>query len=433
VETRKPDALAGYQANLLRFFLFTWLRSFHLWMPIWLVFLQDRGLTLAQVGVLDAAGWVLQSTAELPTGALADGYGRRLSMALGALLLGVGLLAVQAEPFSVPFLVGYMLWGVSHTFIGGADSAFLYDSLKAAGREDEYPRRAGQYTAVIWGAQATAAVAGGLLAAMEPSLCFTVSAALALGAAGVALTFREPPGGGPPSGRRGRAFVGTLRGGMVFAARTPQVRYPLFLGALIGTFSFFLAFMVLQPYARAAGIPYPAFGVLVLAARAFGVAGALSVGWARTRVSGLTAGVAASGIMAGCLGVMALGPAVWGLFPLPVATGTAGLVRPLLSHEVNRWTPAFQRATVLSAEGFLFTAILVVLDPLAFAAADRFGLPAALGLMAGAFSLLATPLLVGWYRGLRPGKVPRAGRSRRLRGSRGGPPLPGAEAFAVWS
>gem|GEM_PF-2568406 len=40
----------------------------------------------------------------------------------------------------------------------------------------------------------------------------------------------------------------------------------------------------------------------------------------------------------------------------------------------------------------------MVLDPLVFTVADRLGLPVALGVMAGAFGLLATPLLAGWHR-----------------------------------
>ena len=237
---------------IYRFFLFTWLWSFYLWMPIWLVFLQGRGLTLTQIGVLDAFGWVLQSVAELPTGALADLYGRKVSMALGAFLLGAGLLAVQSEPLSVLFLLGYMLWGVSHTFIGGTDSAFLYDSLKAAGREGEYTRIAGQYSAVMWTAQATAAVAGGFLATVDPALCFTVSAALALVAADLALTLKEPPRGATAARRDVRPLVGTLRNGILFALGRPQVRYPLVLGSIISTFAFFYGAPTLRPDSRSA-------------------------------------------------------------------------------------------------------------------------------------------------------------------------------------
>jgi MFS family permease len=383
---------------IYRFFIFTWLWSFYLWMPIWLVFLQGRGLTLTQIGVLDAFGWVLQSVAELPTGALADLYGRKVSMALGAFLLGAGLLAVQSEPLSILFLLGYMIWGVSHTFIGGADSAFLYDSLKAAGREGEYTRLAGQYSAVMWTAQATAAVAGGFLATVDPALCFTVSAALALVAAGLALTLKEPPREATAARRDVRPLVGTLRNGILFALGHPQVRYPLVLGSIISTFAFFLTFMVLQPYARTAGLPYPALGLLVLMARAAGTGGALLAGWAGRLTGPLTAGSVSSAVVIGCLGLMTAGPTFGGLLALLAITAVTGLVRPILSHEVNRWTPSERRATVLSVQGLLFTLILVVLDPLVFGVADRFGLPTALGLMTALFILLAGPLVAGWNR-----------------------------------
>lgn len=400
-------------------------------MPIWVVYLQQRGLTLAQIGALDSVGWVLQAAAELPTGTVADVYGRKASMALGAVLLAFAMFAVQTEVFSPLFLLGYMLWGVSHTLANGADMAFLYDSLKADGLEGEYARRAGQHTAVMWTSQALAALAGGWLAQVDIDLCFTVSGVFALAAAATALTFREPPRAGKAEGRtegqaqeqaegqvegraegRGAGYARTLREGVALAVRDPRVRYPVALGALVGSCGFFLAFVLLQPYARAMSVPLAALGPLALAARATGIAGALTADWVGRRAHPMRAIVGGLGLFAICLLLMVPARSIWNLAPLLVAALASGVVRPLLSHEVNRWVPSERRATVLSLQAVLFTAWLVVLEPGVFALAGRWGMGAGVAVMAGAYVVVAGAVLAGWRRALARAGAPGAGPGR---------------------
>lgn len=397
---------AGYAANVPRLYVFTSLWFFFLWMPIWVVYLQRRGLALAQIGTLDAVGWVLQSAAELPTGAVADVYGRKASMALGALLLAFAMFAVQAELLSPVFLLGYMLWGLSHTLVNGADMALLYDSLKADGREEQYTHRVGQHTAIMWTSQALAALAGGWLAQVDIDLCFTVSGILALAAAAVALGFREPPRAVRADARAG--YGRALREGAALAVRDPRIRYPLLLGALIGSCAFFLAFVLLQPYARAVGVPLAALGPLALAARASGIAGALVADRAGRRADPVRAAIGGLGLFAACLLLMVPVRSAWSLAPLLVAALAAGVVRPLLSHEVNRWVPSERRATVLSLQAVLFTAWLVVLEPAVFALAGRFGMVAGVAAMAGAYVLGAAAALAGWRRVLAGAGAPGA-------------------------
>ena len=53
---------------------------FILWLPIWVVFLQRKGLSLNQIGLLEAFAWILTAALEVPTGGIADRWGRRASM-----------------------------------------------------------------------------------------------------------------------------------------------------------------------------------------------------------------------------------------------------------------------------------------------------------------------------------------------------------------
>ena len=67
------------EANIRKFYVYRFLENLYLWLPIWVVYLQQqRGLSLAQIGALDAPFWLVSVLAEVPTGAFADRYGRRI-------------------------------------------------------------------------------------------------------------------------------------------------------------------------------------------------------------------------------------------------------------------------------------------------------------------------------------------------------------------
>ena len=73
-----------YGGNIWRLFTFQALIMFILWVPVWVVFLQRKGLNLTEIGLLEAGAWLLTAALEVPTGAIADRWGRKASMAIGA-------------------------------------------------------------------------------------------------------------------------------------------------------------------------------------------------------------------------------------------------------------------------------------------------------------------------------------------------------------
>src|SRR5918997_454660 len=94
-----------------RYYVYRAIVSLSLWAPVWVLYLQRRrGLSLAEVTVLDAVFWAGIALSEIPTGAVADTFGRKTSMALGtALSAGAMLVFGLASTYEL-LLVSYMLW-----------------------------------------------------------------------------------------------------------------------------------------------------------------------------------------------------------------------------------------------------------------------------------------------------------------------------------
>jgi DHA3 family tetracycline resistance protein-like MFS transporter len=91
---------------------------------------------ISQVGLspfqLVLVGTVLEGTIllfELPTGVVADTYGRRISVIIAMFVLGVAFLLEGALPFVAGILLAEAVRGLGHTFESGALDAWLADEL----------------------------------------------------------------------------------------------------------------------------------------------------------------------------------------------------------------------------------------------------------------------------------------------------------------
>ncbi|HEU5368842.1 MAG TPA: MFS transporter [Ktedonobacterales bacterium] len=77
-------------------------------------------------------GTVLETTVfltQVPTGALADVYSRRLAVIVGIFLIGAGFILEGAIPRFETILLAQVIWGVGATFTDGADSAWITDEI----------------------------------------------------------------------------------------------------------------------------------------------------------------------------------------------------------------------------------------------------------------------------------------------------------------
>lgn len=66
---------------------------------------------------------------EIPTGLVADVYSRRLSVVIGYLVIGLGAVLEGGVSLYGWILVSQVLWGIGHTFVSGAQDAWIADEI----------------------------------------------------------------------------------------------------------------------------------------------------------------------------------------------------------------------------------------------------------------------------------------------------------------
>ncbi|HJW50110.1 MAG TPA: MFS transporter [Candidatus Limnocylindria bacterium] len=391
--------MPSYRGNIWRLFVAQALFMFLLWVPIWVIFLQQKGLSLTQIGLLEAFAWLTTAALEVPTGAIADRWGRKTSIALGSSLYALAMFLILTDALSPAFLLGYALWNSSFAFMSGADAALLYDTLKANGRESEAAKQSGRSLAIQQASQGIAALIGAALATIDITLCFTICGVGGLIASALVLTIKEPPR--QDEGVDTLGYWKNLRIAIGIAARRPVVRALVLVSAAFSVVPLIVYYFLLQPYALDVGLPIAALGVVVVSVQATTVVAS----WLAHRASRFELTTVVSAAVA----LVVLATAMLGAFPsipsialmLIVALAPA-LVGPLLTTRLNDLIPSAQRATVLSMSALLSELGTAAAVPLLLWLADVIGPAEAIGLSAILFAALVVPLLIVW-RGAGPG------------------------------
>ena len=184
-----------FQRNIRVYYLFMGSTGFMIFLPIWIIYLMNgRGLSLTEVGIFESFFWLTIIIAEVPTGAIADRFGRRISLALGAVLFAASTVVfAMASNFSL-LLGSYLLMAIAMTLYSGAGDALLFDTLRVLGRAREYEHHAGRSHGLFWATMVLATAIGGPAAyLLGYSAAILISAIFFIVAAMAALMLREPP------------------------------------------------------------------------------------------------------------------------------------------------------------------------------------------------------------------------------------------------
>jgi MFS family permease len=91
---------------------------------------RDLGFSMFQVGLLISAMPLIMLLFEIPTGAIADIYGRKFSVLLGTALEGLGFLSLFFLKDFYPIATAFAFIGFGATFSSGAGEAWVTDLIK---------------------------------------------------------------------------------------------------------------------------------------------------------------------------------------------------------------------------------------------------------------------------------------------------------------
>ena len=367
------------------------------------IFLLDAGLTNFQAFAANAcytAGMVLF---EIPTGIVADRWGRRVSFLCGTLTLAAStalyvLLWQLRSPFSWWAIVSALL-GLGFTFFSGATEAWLVDALTATRFEGQLESVFGRAQVVSGAMMLSGSVAGGYLAQLTNlGVPYVARAAILVGVFVLAFFAMHDIGFTPDREERPLTEMRQILGSSVeHGLKVPPVRAIMLAGMFSGGVGIYV-FYALQPYLLDLWGNQRAYGIAGLVA-AIG-AGAQIIGGLltprvrrafRRRTSALLILQVVSVLMLAVIGLI-------GNFWVVVAAMTlsslaASASRPIRQAYLNGMIPSQQRATILSFDSLITSAGGIVAQPVLGKSADIWGYQVSF-LLSAAGTAIALPFIV---------------------------------------
>ncbi|MEE9381956.1 MAG: MFS transporter [Nannocystaceae bacterium] len=125
---------------LFRFSLYGFLKNQRYFEPFLVLAFLDRGLDFTQIGLLVAVRELSLNLCEIPSGAIADTYGRRRCMIASFVAYIASFATLGFGSNFLHFAAAMLLYGVGDAFRTGTHKAMILDWLRSEGREQEGTR-----------------------------------------------------------------------------------------------------------------------------------------------------------------------------------------------------------------------------------------------------------------------------------------------------
>jgi MFS family permease len=284
---------------------------------------------------------------EIPTGTIADFFGRKISMLMGSIVSILAVIVYVSYPNFYVFMAGETIWAVAFTLKSGANEALVYDSLKMIGQEARSQKVFAQLESFKMAGILTGALLGGVLAKFGGLRLPLMSMIVPFGISGVFVaTLREPPAGERVTKA---SYSQILKGGVDFFARHRVLKILTFDMVAISSFAF-LIIWAYQILLQDAGVDIIYFGIVHAMMCLAQIVIQQSFSRFEQYLGQKRRLLVATALIAG-IGFVGLGltGSAWAIVLMIVATAGFGLSRtPLYISYMNKFIPSDKRATVLS-------------------------------------------------------------------------------------
>ncbi|WP_254864181.1 MFS transporter [Halovivax gelatinilyticus] len=322
-----------------RYYAYCLTRNNGLFVPVGILYLQERGLGLDAVGFTQGAFLVALVAFQLPSGYLSDRLGHRTTLVIGCVVVSLAMACYPLAGSVSTFTALFVAWAFGWACRTGAGEAWLYEALDERDAAASYARIDGRGATVELLGSAGAAALAGVLFAIDPALPFVGNAVLTALGIPVLLSL-------PATTSTGSFSVDAAAGSLVAQLSRPDVRW--FVGYLALFYALFEVTRAFeQPAASEVGVSVTAIGLMYAAFKLVSACGAYASGAVADRFGPR----AVFGVQIPIVGVAYA--SIWLVPQLVIVvfflTRTAqSLTRPIQNQYVNDRFDADGRATALS-------------------------------------------------------------------------------------
>lgn len=382
--------------QLRKLYLYELISDFQIVDAVWVVFLLQRGFSIAQVGIAEGVFHVVSMCCEIPSGMVADLIGRKRTLVLSGLVSAAGSLCMILTNAFPMILVAMGLNALSYNLVSGSREALTYDSLLEAGAQEEYLRVSAiqekLYLFVFAAANLFSVVTvslgyeKGYLISMVQGICCSI----------VAFRIWEPGRENTKQHEKNRNWTRILRkhvieSGKFFVTHGFAARRMLISG--VAAAGYYIVFMLLQQHLVEQGLQAKWIGIPLLLISFGGMAGAsLGEKTGKVKIKFL---LLAGGVLEGVLIVFSGMPALPGcVLAAAFAHGISEMLAIRIGDENQKVFSSEVRATMVSVESMVYSVVMVVLSPVVGWLSEKFSISWAFGILGIFVSFLVCILVL---------------------------------------
>lgn len=384
------------KSNINKLYIIKTAKWFMLTQPILMLFYADLGFSTEESFILKACYSIAIVVFEIPSGYAADVWGRKKTIILGSILGTAGFAIYSLFSGFFAFMSAELILGLGMSFISGADSAMIYDTLKAHNRQQEYMKYEGRNFSVGNFAESLAGLVGGALAFYSLRYPFYAQTLIASMAIPASITLMEPTTAKHLKAQGIYHIVSVVRTSLV---SNRALRWNLLFSSIMGSAT--LAMAWIYPL-RMMHLGYNEVQIGTTHMMLNLILGFVTLFSYRIESQlspSLTVWISSMGIV-GCFFLAGFGNGFFLMVTLTIFYLCRGIATPVLKDYVNRITTSDVRATVLSIRSLLIRAFFAVIGPLFGFLADHFSLNEAFILLGIVFTALTTTTITLFLRHL---------------------------------
>lgn len=188
----KSNLYINNKRNINADYVFCFLKNFDISSAIWVLYMVYKGLPLWQVGIAEGIFHLCSFLFEVPSGAIADLFGRKKTIIAGRILSIVSAVMNLFASNVIMFSMSFAVSALSYNLNSGSEEALVYDSLKEIKKEKDYIKVNSRLNMIIEVSQGLATFAGGILAEHSYVSCYLAVILISVVSLVPAFLFTEP-------------------------------------------------------------------------------------------------------------------------------------------------------------------------------------------------------------------------------------------------
>lgn len=387
---------AKLRKNIYKNYLFAFLTNVDLTHGTWMIYLAFKGMSLFQLGILEGIFHVTSFLMEIPTGAIADIWGRKVSRICGRISSVIYVLLLLFSNNFIMFAISFVFAALSYNLESGAGDALVYDSMKELNSENEYMRINGNNEALMQLGRVGGLVLGGYLVLRGYEFAYGIAALIGVFVIIQSTTFTEPKIKDFHQKEKNvlKVLKKQIIGSIDILKAKKKLGFLIVFAQIIFVFGTTM-FYYLQNYFKNNGYSEAKIGIVLAIA-------SLSAALAATQAHKIERTIKEKGILlitpfisVICIWGIALTKLHYVFFIIMQVIDAVIFIA--LSDYINKLIPSEKRATFLSFCSMIFSFFMILIFPLIGKVGDLYSLELSfkiLGIIASVFLIINTYVLL---------------------------------------